>query len=127
MDGMIERFGEPWLLTGAGFIVGLVFGLAASHAKFCLHAATAEVAKGVPGPRLAVWLVAFFATPSAVQLGIFAEIVDVSAARQRSADGSLSAAIIGVVVFGCGMILARGCVSLLLVLSASGNLRAIVT
>jgi len=52
---------------------------------------------------------------------------DVSTARQLASTGSLSGAIIGGLMFGAGMIFARGCASRLLVLSASGNLRAIVT
>lgn len=127
MEGLIDTFGEPWLLTTAGGVTGIVFGIAAYHSRFCLRAATAEVAEGVLGPRLAIWLVAFFAALSAVQMGILTGILDVSSARQLSATGSLSGAIIGGLLFGCGMILARGCVSRLLVLSASGNLRAIVT
>jgi len=39
----------------------------------------------------------------------------------------MSGAIIGGLMFGAGMILARGCASRLLVLSATGNLRALIT
>jgi uncharacterized membrane protein YedE/YeeE len=39
----------------------------------------------------------------------------------------MSGAIVGGLMFGIGMVLARGCASRLLVLSATGNLRAIVT
>ncbi|MEM9845638.1 MAG: YeeE/YedE family protein [Pseudomonadota bacterium] len=127
MEDLIDAFGEPRLMAVSGLTIGVIFGLAAYHSRFCLRAATAEVAAGILGPRLAIWLVAFLTALSAVQLGILFEVLDVSAARQLSATGSLSGAIIGGLLFGCGMILARGCVSRLLVLSASGNLRAIVT
>ena len=47
--------------------------------------------------------------------------------RQLTTTGSLSGAVIGGVLFGAGMVLARGCASRLLVLSGTGNLRALVT
>lgn len=127
MEYLIDKFGEGWLMLASGGIVGLVFGIAAYHSRFCLRAATAEVAGGILGARLAIWLVAFFSALASVQFFILSGVLDVSNARQLAATGSLSGAIIGGLLFGCGMILARGCVSRLLVLSASGNLRAIVT
>lgn len=47
--------------------------------------------------------------------------------RGSSHRGSLSGAIIGGLLFGAGMVLSRGCASRLLVLSATGNLRALVS
>ncbi|WP_366141197.1 YeeE/YedE family protein [uncultured Tateyamaria sp.] len=127
MESLIDRFGDPAVMCAAGALVGLVFGAAALHARFCLRAAAVEVAEGQAGPRLAIWLVAFFAALLAVQITVMTGAVDLSGARQLAATGSLSGAIIGGGMFGVGMILARGCVSRLLVLSATGNLRAIVT
>lgn len=127
MENLIELYSEPLLMLAAGLIVGLIFGASAYHSRFCLRAATAEVAGGAFGPKLAIWLVAFSAALAAVQLAILGGVLDVSAARQLAATGSMSGAIIGGLIFGCGMVLARGCVSRLLVLSASGNLRAIIT
>ena len=127
MENLIDRFGEPWVMCAAGLLVGLLFGAAALHSRFCLRAATVEVTEGRPGPRMAIWLVAFFAALFAVQSAILAGVLDTSAARQLAATGSVSGAIIGGLMFGAGMILARGCVSRLLVLSATGNLRAIIT
>ena len=127
MDQLVESFGEGRLLLASGAVVGVVFGLAAYHSRFCLRAAVVEVTGGSLGPRLAIWLVAFFSALASVQLFVFSGALDVSEARQLAGIGSLSGAIIGGLLFGAGMILARGCVSRLLVLSASGNLRAIMT
>lgn len=124
---MIDTYGEEALLTAAGAAVGFVFGVAAYVSRFCLRAATAEVASGVFGAKLSIWLVAFLAALSTVQAAVYLDILDVSAARQLASTGSMSGAIIGGLMFGAGMILARGCASRLLVLSASGNLRAIIT
>ncbi|NKX45735.1 YeeE/YedE family protein [Roseicyclus persicicus] len=125
-DLLISR-GEPVVLAGAGALTGLVFGWAAQRSRFCLRAATVEVAEGQFGPRLAIWLIAFFAAMALTQAGIAAGVFDVSSARQLAAEGSVSGALIGGLMFGVGMILARGCASRLLVLSATGNLRALIT
>jgi uncharacterized membrane protein YedE/YeeE len=79
------------------------------------------------GPRLSIWIIAFSAGVLAVQGAIATGVLDVSEARPLAATGSMSGAIIGGLIFGAGMILARGCASRLLVLSATGNLRALVT
>lgn len=127
MDTLIDTYGEGQLMLATGVLVGLLFGAAAAWSRFCLRAATAEVSEGQLGPKLAIWLVAFCAALFCVQTAIAAGVLDVSASRQLASTGSLSGAVIGGLMFGVGMILARGCASRLLVLSASGNLRAIIT
>lgn len=127
METLIDHFGEPTLLLVIGLVTGFVFGANAYNSRFCLRAATAEVASGNAGPRFAIWLIVFLSALTAVQTSIWLELLDVSEARQIANIGSLSGALIGGLMFGVGMILARGCASRLLVLSASGNLRAIVT
>jgi len=127
METLIDQFGEPTLLLVIGMVTGLVFGANAYNSRFCLRAATVEVASGVAGPRFAIWLIVFLSALFAVQTSIWVGFLDVSEARQLDSIGSLSGALIGGLLFGVGMILARGCASRLLVLSASGNLRAIVT
>lgn len=127
IEALIEDYGVGAVLMGAGGLVGVVFGATAQHARFCLRAATIEVSEGQLGPRLAVWLIAFLSAVASVQSAIAVGWLDVSESRQLAAAGSLSGAIIGGLMFGAGMILARGCASRLLVLSATGNLRAIIT
>ncbi len=127
LETLIDTYSEGPVLIVAGALVGLLFGAAAQHSRFCLRAATVEVADGELGPRLAIWLLAFFAAVFAVQGTIAAGWLDVQDARQLAATGSLSGALIGGALFGAGMVLARGCASRLLVLSATGNLRALIT
>ncbi|MEM1428824.1 MAG: YeeE/YedE family protein [Pseudomonadota bacterium] len=127
MEDLVEYLGEGTLLVLAGGLIGLCFGAAAYASRFCLRAATVEVADGAAGARLSIWLVAFFGALLSVQLASAAGVLEVGSARQLAATGSLSGAIVGGLMFGAGMVLARGCASRLLVLSASGNLRAIVT
>jgi uncharacterized membrane protein YedE/YeeE len=127
MDYLIDRFGEDALMLALGLCVGVLFGMAAYRSRFCLRAATVELAGGQVGSKLAIWLVAFTTALVSVQAAVWAEVLNVDTARQIAATGSLSGAIIGGLLFGVGMVLARGCASRLLVLSATGNLRAIVT
>lgn len=127
LEALIDQYGEGTMLMAAGAITGLFFGLAAQHSRFCLRAATIEVSDGQFGPRLPIWLIAFSAAVLCVQASVSMGWMDLSDARQLAATGSMSGAIIGGLMFGAGMILARGCASRLLVLSATGNLRAILT
>ncbi|MEQ6204908.1 YeeE/YedE family protein [Sulfitobacter sp. HNIBRBA2951] len=127
IETLLDTLTEGPVLAIAGAVTGLVFGAAAQHSRFCLRAATVEVAGGVFGPRLAIWLIAFCAAVALVQGSVATGVLDVSNTRQLIATGSMSGAILGGLMFGAGMILARGCASRLLVLSATGNLRALIT
>lgn len=127
IEELVDRLGEAPLLMVAGALVGLLFGVTAQHSRFCLRAATVEVAEGRIGGRMAVWLIVFFSALSVTQGAILAGVLDVSSARQLAAAGSVSGAVAGGLMFGAGMILARGCASRLLVLSGTGNLRALIT
>jgi len=127
MEQLIDQYGEGPLLFAIALAVGFMFGAAAQHSRFCLRSATIEFTKGTWGSSLAIWLVAFSAAVLSVQAFISIGALEVSQARQIAATGSLSGAVLGGLLFGVGMILARGCASRLLVLSATGNLRALVT
>ncbi len=125
--GWIERMGEPAVLALCGLAAGLGFGFFAQRSRFCLRAAVIEFWHGKFGDKLTVWLLAFGAAVVGVQLLIVTGGLDVSTARQLSARGSLSGAIVGGLIFGVGMVMTRGCASRLLVLSANGNLRALLS
>lgn len=127
IDSLIERFGDTAALTAGGLLVGFAFGACAQRSKFCLRAAVIEFSQGQLGAKLAIWLLTFSAALAATQAAIAVGVLDVSEARQLAARGSLSGSILGGLMFGAGMIMARGCASRLLVLSATGNLRALVT
>jgi uncharacterized membrane protein YedE/YeeE len=127
MEQLLDRFGEGAVLFATALIVGVIFGAAAQHSRFCLRSATIEFSTRAWGSSLSIWLVAFCSAVLGVQAMVALGALDVSDARQLASTGSLSGAIIGGLLFGIGMILARGCASRLLVLSATGNLRAVVT
>jgi uncharacterized membrane protein YedE/YeeE len=111
---LIESYGEGPVLVAFGALVGAFFGAMAQHSRFCLRAATVELAEGQLGPRLAIWLVAFSAGVVSVQAAIWADWLDVSQSRQLATTGIMSGAIIGGLMFGAvlmgfGSMLAGGC------------------
>ena len=123
----IEWIGDANAGAFFGLLTGMIFGVAAQRSSFCLRAATVEFARGIMGGRVAVWLLTFSTAVVWVQgaqwLGLF-ESVDT---RMMSVAGSWSGAVIGGLIFGVGMVLARGCSGRLLVLAATGNLRSLVS
>lgn len=127
MERLIDILGEATLLAAGGLVVGVLFGAFAQTSKFCLRSAVIEFSRGLLGAKVAIWLLTFSAAVAATQGAIALGLLDVSTARQLAASGSLSGAVIGGLMFGIGMILARGCAARLLVLSATGNLRALVS
>ena len=123
---VVDLIGEDLLSWLGGLVVGGMFGFFAQRSRFCLRAAVIEFSRGEGGARLAVWLLTFAAALVGTQAFVATGLLDVSEARQLAQQGSISGALIGGAMFGCGMILARGCASRLLVLSANGNLRALL-
>ena len=125
--GWNEAFGEAGVLAMGGLALGLGFGFFGQRSKFCLRAAVIEFWHRRFGDKLAVWLLAFSTAVVVVQALVLLDGLDVSTARQLSSRGSLSGALIGGLLFGVGMVMTRGCASRLLVLSANGNLRALLS
>jgi uncharacterized membrane protein YedE/YeeE len=123
----IETWGEGTVLAVGGIVIGALFGFLAQRSRFCLRSAVIEFWHGHFGEKLAVWLLTFSAAVVGVQSLILLGALDVGSARQLASRGSLSGALIGGLLFGMGMIMTRGCASRLLVLSANGNLRALLS
>ena len=127
MAQWIELYGDRGMLAAGGAAIGLGFGFLAQRSRFCLRAAVIEFWHRRFGEKLSVWLLAFSAAVIGVQLLALAGLLDTANARQIATRGSLSGALIGGLIFGVGMVLTRGCASRLLVLSANGNLRALLS
>jgi uncharacterized membrane protein YedE/YeeE len=127
LASLLERYGGSTVLALGGLVIGILFGFFAQRSKFCLRAAVIEFWHHKFGEKLSVWLLAFSSAVVGVQVLILMHSLDVSSARQIATRGSLSGALIGGLLFGAGMIMTRGCASRLLVLSANGNLRALLS
>lgn len=125
--GFVESIGEAPTAALFGLITGTVFGVAAQRSRFCLRAATVEFARGGMNDKVAVWLLTFSTALVWVQAAQLLGLMESADARMMAVPGSWSGAIIGGLMFGAGMVLARGCSGRLLVLAATGNLRSVVS
>ncbi|MBU2980986.1 YeeE/YedE family protein [Lentibacter algarum] len=124
---LIERIGEAPTVALFGLITGCVFGVAAQRSRFCLRAAAVEFARGMLKDKVAVWLLTFSTALVWVQGAQLLGWFQSADARMMAVPGSWSGAVIGGLIFGAGMVLARGCSGRLLVLAATGNLRSVVS
>ncbi|MGC9419468.1 MAG: YeeE/YedE family protein [Rhodovulum sp.] len=124
---IVERIGESPTAALFGLMTGVIFGVAAQRSAFCLRASTIEFARGSLGPRMAVWLLCFSTALVWVQGADLIGLMRAEDARMMAVTGSWSGAIIGGLIFGAGMVLARGCPGRLLVLAATGNLRSVIS
>jgi uncharacterized membrane protein YedE/YeeE len=109
----------------AGLLLGLVFGIAAQISRFCLRRAVA----GEPAERAeagAVWATGLAAAVIGFLAASAAGLTEIDGHRFLSTSLPALAIIAGGLAFGIGMVLTRGCVSRLTVLSATGNLRAVL-
>jgi len=111
------------LLFGLG--LGLVFGIAAQISRFCLRRAVSgdSTDRGQAG---AVWVTAFATAILGYQIAQKLGYISVESHRLLSTELPIAAIMFGGLAFGAGMVLTRGCVSRLTVLSATGNMRAAI-
>jgi uncharacterized membrane protein YedE/YeeE len=124
---ILETLGENPTVALAGLVTGLIFGVAAQRSRFCLRAATVSFARGRLDSRVAVWLLCFSTALVWTQAFDLLGLATLDESRTVANPGSISGALVGGLLFGVGMVLARGCSGRLLVLAASGNLRALLS
>ncbi|GAA6190194.1 YeeE/YedE family protein [Phaeobacter sp. NW0010-22] len=124
---LVERIGEAPTAALFGLLTGLTFGIAAQRSRFCLRAATVEFARGRMEDKVSVWLLTFSTAVVWVQAAQLLGLMESADARMMAVPGSWSGAVVGGLIFGTGMVLARGCSGRLLVLAATGNLRSVVS
>lgn len=105
-----------------GVLLGLAFGALAQISRFCLRRGL------VPGPdraaALGTWAMALATATAGTLVARQMGLLDFSGHRYHGAEVSVLALTLGGLAFGVGMVLTRGCLSRLTVLSATGNLRA---
>jgi uncharacterized membrane protein YedE/YeeE len=125
---MLETFGfeeltAPEAAVYFAIAVGVVFGALAQMTKFCFRRAIV----GTDRRRAAgVWLTALAVAALGTQAAVSAQLISFEDHRFMASDLPILAIAVGGLLFGAGMVLTRGCVSRLTVLSGSGNLRAVL-
>ena len=127
LASLLEAWGDAHVLAAGGAVIGLVFGFMAQRSRFCARAAVMECCDGRPGDRFSVWWLAFGAALVFTQLLALTGALKPATSRFIANPGSISGAVLGGLCFGAGMIFTRGCASRLLILSATGNLRALLS
>lgn len=121
-----EQIGDLNTALVFGLITGLIFGFGAQRSALCLRSASVALARGRLDKAVPRWMLAFATALIAVQLAELVGLFRSDTARIMSAAGTWSGAIVGGLIFGIGMVMARGCSGRLLVLAGTGNLRSMV-
>lgn len=107
----------------AGALIGLMFGIAAQISRFCIRRAISGP-QDARAPAAAVWLSALIVGILSFATAQYFGFISLDDHRLLSSNLPVLAIVVGGVMFGAGMVLTRGCVSRLSVLSATGNMRA---
>ena len=119
----IQSFTAPEAAVIFAIGLGLAFGVLAERTRFCFRRAlVGEDRRAAMG----VWLAALAAALLGTQAAVAAGWIGFSDHRFHAADLPVVAVIAGGLLFGAGMVLARGCISRLTVLAGGGNLRALL-
>ncbi|MBY6153220.1 YeeE/YedE family protein [Vannielia litorea] len=104
--------------------LGIAFGFLGQRSRFCFRRAVAGDAserRSAAGVWLTGLAVAILGTQALVAYGL----ISFEEHRYLAADLPWLAIVLGGVAFGAGMVLTRGCISRLTVLTGTGNLRAL--
>jgi uncharacterized membrane protein YedE/YeeE len=123
---MFESFGfetltAPQAAVWFALALGVMFGALAQITRFCLRrAVVGEDRKAAAGVWLTALAVAVLGTQAAVARGL----ISFADHRFMASDLPVLAIVAGGLMFGIGMVLTRGCISRLTVLTGAGNLRA---
>ncbi len=115
------------LVIWGALVLGLLFGAVGQWSRFCVRGAIADwVLQRQPG-RLSSWLMAILVAAISTQLLIAQGLFDAGKSTAWTERFVWASYLVGGVLFGYGMILARGCPQRSLVKAGAGDLRAIVT
>ncbi len=116
-----ETLTAPQAAVWFGLGLGLVFGVLAQITRFCFRRSiVGDDRKQAAGVWVTALAVAVLGTQAAVAVGW----ITFDNQRFMATNLPVLAIIAGGLLFGAGMVLTRGCVSRLTVLTGSGNLRA---
>lgn len=117
-----EDLTAPQVVVWFALILGVGFGILAERTRFCLR-------RGLVGEdrraALGVWLTALAFALLGTQAAVAMDWISFGDHRFLASNLPVAAIVIGGALFGAGMVLTRGCVSRLTVLTGSGNLRAL--
>ena len=118
-----ETLTAPQASVFFALIIGALFGLLAQITRFCFRRAiVGEDRRAAAG----VWFTALGVAVVGTQAAVTAGWINFDEHRFMISDVPVLAIALGGLLFGAGMVLTRGCISRLTVLTGSGNLRAAI-
>lgn len=123
LEKLVEAEPRVLLLSGA-LAVGVLFGLLGRASGFCLRSALVEFRLARPGYRALSWAAALATALLGTQALARSGQVDLSWSLYLTPELSFVSILLGGLLFGLGMVLARGCGGRHLVLASGGNLRS---
>ncbi|WP_417797738.1 YeeE/YedE family protein [Terasakiella pusilla] len=123
---MFENMEPTQILLWGGGLLGLAFGLLGQSSRFCFRQAVAEGFEGKRAGQLRAWLIATLVAIAATQAVVYLFELDLAESAYWVKSLPLVALILGGLMFGVGMMIARGCAGRQVVLAATGNLRSLI-
>lgn len=124
LSQITDSIGVPAASVLLGLALGAAFGLLAERSAFCFRRSLVGEDRA---QAAGVWLSALATAIVLTQAAVASGLASVAGNRLLAPDLPLAAVVGGGLLFGAGMVLARGCISRLTVLAATGNLRAAIT
>ncbi len=121
----MELSPSQWVIW-LGLAIGLVYGVVAQVSGFCLNSAFRQQLMSNNGTKLRAFALAMLVAMFGSQLLDAAGVIDLSQSIYQTPQASWALTVLGGVLFGFGMIRARGCGARSLVLLGQGNLRSLV-
>lgn len=121
----MELTGSQWVLWLA-LAIGLAYGVVGQISGFCLNSALRQQLTANNGNKLRAFALAMLVAILGSQILDAAGVIDLSESIYQMSQASWLITVLGGILFGFGMIRARGCGARSLVLLGQGNLRSLV-
>ncbi len=127
MDSAALAQGATQTVVWGALALGLIFGAVGQWSHFCVRGAIADWVLARNPARLSSWLLALGVAAIGTQVLISLNLFDASKTTAWAERFVWLSNLVGGVLFGYGMILARGCPQRSLVKAGAGDMRAVVT
>jgi len=124
---MLQVSDASFLLAVSGFVLGTLLGITIVRTRFCTMGAVADIVLSNNYGRMRSWLLAIVIAVIGTQLAVIFGVLAIEQTSYLQPRIFWLAAIVGGSLFGFGMVLSCGCGSRNLAMSASGDLRALVS
>ena len=122
----MEELSIAAVISGYGFIAGIIFGATAQRTNFCTMGALSDIVFMNNWSRLRAWLLAIAIAIILSQTLHLNGIVDLNKSIYLTPNLGWGGGIIGGLIFGFGMTMAGGCGNKTLVRLGAGNLKSLI-